>query len=195
MRIKHATVSDAISLNRVLRRLKNDQYVINYPHMSDLESCYIEAYSDASFANLHNGASQGGTLMLLSNQLGDRCPIYWESKKIRRVVRSTLAAETLALSDAAETAIYVRQIISELVSGIHLPIICYTDNKSLIDVLDSKKNVEDKRLRIDLALLKELLQKNEIASIKWVNTHGQLANCLTKRGASPAQLLAAICRR
>ena len=106
----------------------------------------------------------------------------------------TLAAETLAMSDAAETSLYIKHIISEMIDGVELPIVCYTDNKSLVDVLDSKKNVDDKRLRIDIALLKDMLQKKEISSIKWVNTHAQLANCLTKRGASASQLLAVICR-
>ena len=91
-------------------------------------------------------------------------------------------------------SIYIKHIINELVNDVTLPIVCYTDNKSLVDVLDSKKNVDDKRLRIDLALLKEMLQNKEVASIQWVSTSGQLANCLTKRGASPAQLLAAISR-
>ena len=61
-------------------------------------------------------------------------------------------------------------------------------------MLDSKKNVDDKRLRIDLAILRDLLQKKEVSSIQWIDTHGQLANCLTKKGASPAQVLAAISR-
>ena len=194
MRIKNATVSDVCSLNKVLKCLNNNHYAIHYPPMSNLRSCVIEAYSDASFANLNDGSSQGGILIFLSDQQGARCPIYWESRKIRRVVKSTLAAETLALSDAAETAIYIKHIINEMVNDVTLPIVCYTDNKSLVDVLDSKKNVDDKRLRIDLALLKEMLQSKEVASIQWVSTSGQLANCLTKRGASPAQLLAAISR-
>ena len=193
-KIKNATVADICSLNKIVNRLKNDQYSIHYPVMPDLRSCFIEVYSDASFANLDDGSSQGGMLISLSDQQGARCPIYWESRKIRRVVKSTLAAETLALADAAETAVYITHIIRELIGSVNIPIVCYTDNKSLVDVLESKKNVDDKRLRIDLSVLRDMIHKKEISSIQWVSTSGQLANCLTKRGASAVQLRAAISR-
>ena len=68
------------------------------------------------------------------------------------------------------------------------------DNKSLMDTLNSKKNVDDKRLRIDLAILDEMLQRKDINSVSWVETSLQLADCLTKRGASAERLRAAISR-
>ena len=63
-----------------------------------------------------------------------------------------------------------------------------------MDTLNSKKNVDDKRLRIDLAILDEMLQRKDINSVSWVETSLQLADCLTKRGASAERLRAAISR-
>ena len=40
-------------------------------------------------------------------------PISWKSKKIQRVVKSTLAAETLALVEALETCFMIRAIMLE----------------------------------------------------------------------------------
>lgn len=59
-------------------------------------------YSDASLGNMPNGGSQGGFIILLAIQSGKFSPIWWNSKKIRRVVRSTLAAETLAMADGIQ---------------------------------------------------------------------------------------------
>ena len=171
--------------------MRNNPYPVHYPAIANLDSCRIEVYSDASFANLSNGGSQGGILIFLSNDNGLRCPIFWESRKIRRVVKSTLAAETLALIDAAEAGVYIKEVVKELIN-VSMPIICLTDNKSLVDVIDSKKNVDDKRLRIDIAVLKDMLERKEISTIQWVSTTMQLANSLTKLGAPAGQLRAAV---
>ena len=95
--VKSATINDILRLNKVVSRLKGSQVKILFPPMDNLESCYLEVYTDASFGNLSAGGSQVGLLILLKSPSGKRCPIYWQSKKARRVVKSTLAAETMAL--------------------------------------------------------------------------------------------------
>ena len=192
--LKKATVSDLIRLNKLIGRTVDNQLSIFYPKLKDLASCTIECYSDASFGNLPCDGSQGGHIIFLKDSSGQTCPIYWESRKIRRVVKSTLAAETLALLDCAETAVYIRRIFQELCKCDDIPINCYIDNKSLFDALMSKKKVDDRRLRIDVAVLKNMQENHEIASITWVGTAHQLADCLTKRGASARHLRSVISR-
>ena len=41
-------------------------------------------------------------------------PLVWASRKIKRVVRSTLGAETLAAMDAADTAYLISKVFLEL---------------------------------------------------------------------------------
>ena len=188
----NATVADILQLNKVIRRVTSDNVRLHFPMLQTISHCSLECYSDASFANLPGSGSQGGFIIFLQDSTGARCPIVWQSRKIRRVVKSTLAAETLALVDCAEAAIFVKQILVELSACWDLPINCYVDNKSLFDSLNSSKNVDDRRLRIDLAVLCEMIERNEIHSIKWVDTVHQLADCLTKKGASAERLRAAI---
>lgn len=47
------------------------------------------------------------------DDIGRRCPVTWQSRRIRRVVKSTLAAETLALLDSAEAGLYVARMLAE----------------------------------------------------------------------------------
>ena len=54
------------------------------------------------FANLKNGLSQGGFIIFLCKSDKNYAPISWKSRKFQRVVRSTLAAETLAMEEALE---------------------------------------------------------------------------------------------
>ena len=189
-----ATVADLLRLNKVISRVTTDNMKLSFPTMQQLDKCSIECFADASFANLAGGASQGGFIIFLRDNCGTRCPIYWQSRKIRRVVKSTLSAETLALLDCAETAIYLANLLSEISGCERLRIMCYVDNKSLVDALYSCKHVDDKRLRIDVAVLQDMLEKREITEVSWVDKGQQLADCLTKRGASTEQLRAAVSR-
>ena len=45
----------------------------------------------------------------------DKCTLLnWQLKRIQRVVRSSLAAETFALSDAADSGVYLTKMLPEL---------------------------------------------------------------------------------
>ena len=190
---QNATVEHLLRLNKVVDRIHNHQVRINFPSSDMLNVMHLECYSDASFGNLAKSASMGGFVIFLKDKNGKSSPLYWQAKKIRRVVKSTIAAETLALLDCAEAAVYIANILQDL-TGIVLKICCRVDNKSLVDSLYSSKNVEDRRLRIDIDVLQDMIERKEIAEVSWVATQLQLANCLTKRGASTTELLEAISR-
>ncbi len=58
-----------------------------------------------------------GALIGLMGEGGKFSPLCWQSKKIRRVMRCTLAGKTLALSDGIENAIFLTTLFSELTTG------------------------------------------------------------------------------
>ena len=66
-----------------------------------------------------------------------------------------------------------------------IPIKCFVRNSDLVEVIKSTKLVADKRLTIEIADIKEMLDKREICSITWLKSNDQIAHCLTKRGTSP----------
>lgn len=147
-------------------------------------------FCDASHANLPDGFSSAeGYIIFLTDNAGRCCPLAWGSKKIRRVVKSSLAAETLSLVDAIDVAMYLKHILSEVLQSDDIAIRCHVDNKSLWDNVHSTKSVSEKRLRIDMASIKEMLHTKEIKSIHWTPASGQLADCFTKRGACCGKLL------
>ena len=63
------------------------------------------------------------------------------------------------------------------------------DNKSVIEALLSTRMVEDKRLRVDVAAIQESLKLQDFNLIQWIPGHLQLANVMTKQGASGFLLL------
>ena len=187
---KNACVKDMLRLNKLVKWVQEELYKINFFQLKGLESCTLECFTDASFANLSDSSSQGGFVIFIRDSNGVRCPIQWQSRKIRRVVKSTLAAEALALLDGAEATVYIARVFKEIIRK-EFKIHCIVDNKSLYDAVYSSNVIEDRRLRIDLAVLRNMLENGEIHRVSWVATSQQLADCLTKRGASTQQLRAA----
>ena len=111
-------------------------------------------------------------------------PMCWASKKLDRVTKSPLASETLALNEAADAGVLTAAMIQEVFQLPRLPyVLCKTDNASLVETLNSTNLVSDRRLRIDVARLKEMKNKKEI-DIEWIRGCDQVSDCLTKAGAS-----------
>ena len=191
-KIKDGKVKHLQEANKVIRRIKSEQVDLKLHNLGSGQLSLL-VYTDASLGNLPGGGTQGGYIIFLANEKGKVIPICWNSKKIRRVVRSTLAGETLAMAEGIDVAIFVSTLFTELTKGTPapdgLPLICVTDCKSLHDALKSTKQVGDKRLRLEISGIKELMEKNIVKEVKWQTSHTQLADCLTKRGASSAKLL------
>ena len=149
-------------------------------------------YSDAAHANLPDGSSStGGFVVFLVGDNKKSCPLYWESKKIKRVVKSSLAAETLATTEAVDMAFYLGNILSQVIhnaDGNVIPIELIVDNHSLHDNVYSTKNVSEKRLRIDLAILKQMVTEGEL-KVTWTESKNQLADVLTKKGVNAFKLM------
>ena len=188
---KDATVGDLLRMNKVISLVDKEELILRFPSLGDLRRCIIEVYADASFASLSDGGSQGACIVFLKDESGKRCPLYWQSRRLKRVVKSTLAAETMALLEGAEVGVYLAHILKEILMC-DIKVSCLTDNKSLFDALHSTKKVDDKRLRIDIAVLLDMIKRKEVSSVSWIDTHKQLADCLTKGGASPQRLRAAL---
>ena len=64
------------------------------------------------------------------------------------------------------------------------------DNNDLYQAIYLEKNFIERRLRIELNSLKQLIQSGEISTNNCVQTEYQIANVLTKTGASGQNILA-----
>ena len=139
-------------------------------------------------------SSQGGFCIFLQHSYGNLFLIMWQLKKFRRVVKSAIVAETLALVDAAEAPCWLSNLISELLSynqdiKTHWSIACFTNSSQLHDSLSSIRSVLEKKLRVEIWILREMTEIKEIVSVNWIANDKQIANCSTKCGVSPDLLL------
>ena len=178
--------------NKHIQKLKSTEVVLQFPSLGNLESLYITCFSDASLANLKSGASQEGfAIFLCGNE--KYLPIAWKSRKLKRVVKSTLSAETLALEEALESFFTIRGLLSEVSNKEMHPDIflnyCYTDNKSLVETVNSTKTLTKKQLKVDICIIWEIIEKHEVKQTSWCDSSSQLADSLTKAVTSCEKFL------
>ncbi|GAB1599998.1 hypothetical protein Ahia01_000277300 [Argonauta hians] len=170
--------------NKSLLKLKSKTGSISFPQLGNPSDLSVVCYSDATYASLEDGSSQGGFIILVYDKMNRLAPICWSSKKLDRVTKSPLASETLALNEAADAGVLISAMLQEIFRLPKLPeVLCKTDNASLVETLKSSNLVSDRRLRIDVARVKEMIAKEEI-QIQWIRRQEQIADCLTKMGAS-----------
>ena len=193
--IKNATANDLMVVIRTSESWSQKKLFCN-TDLGNIELCSIICFRDAAFAILKNGSSQEGFIMFLYKSDKNYVPISWKSRETQQVVRSTLAAETLAMEEALEECFIIRSMLLEIYkrdakSGL-FPIHCYTDSKSLLESVHSTKTLKEKRLKVDVCVIREMLEKKEIESINWCPSNRQLADCLTKSSASSTKLMSVL---
>ena len=189
---KHPTVKKLHEANKALTKLKSRVVNMKFPHLGKLNELKVISYSDATYASLADGSSQGGVITFVTGGNGKVAPICWKSKKLSRVTKSPLASETLALSEGADMGFLVASMLQEIFRFSSRPqVLCLTDNSSLTQTLETSNSVSDMRLRVDIARLREMIREDEI-TVEWIPGRLQIADSLTKRGASTMELLSVL---
>ena len=178
---------------KVMKKMVSSSTEVKFPCLGDRAKWVMEVYADAGFKSLPDGVSScGGQVVLMRNSANDRaCVLSWKARKLRRIVTSSTAAETLALNEVISEVVYLRCLMSELygVCIFDVPVNLYTDSKNVYRAVHNTSMVDDPRLRTEIACLKESVENREITNFKLLPSTKMIANCLTKKGASPKDLL------
>ena len=214
-RFNTATIAELVRANSVLwtaKKLVQDKITLKFLPL-DLNNVVFVSVTDASFAGQPNGGSQLGYATLTAersildgsaraNLLG------WGSKKIHRVVKSTLAAEAAAMSFGFDRSIFARAVYSEInagrstawqmmskdiplaiqladrdgnLPGNDIALGLATDCKSLFDLGNRPTSTPtEKRITLDLLDVREHLDRDENVLARWIPTTAMLVDALTK---------------
>ena len=192
-------VSHLQMYNKSVREMKERKVCLHFPPGIPLEQMRIMCISDAGWGTRANGESQGGYLLCLTvpamfERKRALCWIVdWQSKKLRRVVRSSTAAETLAGQNGLDAIEAFQAIMLETLYGItpkafremtpENPSALVLDSKGFFDAVTrsccSQAISQEKRLQIDYSIAKETTEKQNIL-VFWVNNLRMSADCLTK---------------
>ena len=198
-----ATIEDALEVNHIIAQARTYRTsgLVFWRGTGGLgPDVSILAWADASFANVEGVRSQCGHITSLTSsprlysegRFDTGCVILWQSATVKRVVRSTLAAEAYGISEGVETAQWVRHVMAEILNpdasltdiethAVKRIIHAVTDSQNLADNVDNDAGASaDKRLRIVVAMLREAFSLAENAYLTWIPTWRMLADALTK---------------
>ena len=192
---KGGKVSALKQAHSVMKQLKKKPAYIRISNLNNFDDCELWCYSDAAHRNLNdNTDSAGGYILFIVNIKDGSCaPIEWRSNKIKRRVVSTLAAELLSLATAIDSAIGTRDQLCEMTAGkVNLKIKAITDNRSARDTIYSEKSNDQKRLRAEIAGIKESIERGLLEEVKWVPGVSMLADILTKQGVKSDSLMSVL---
>ena len=86
------------------------------------------------------------------------------------------------MSNGIDEAVFVNALLSEIYFGNtrSLLIEFSTDNQSLVDALKSSKYVSDKCLRIEIGIVKEMVENKQISKTGWTESKKQIADIQRK---------------
>ena len=124
--------------------------------------------------------------------------VAWRSSRLTRVARSSLAAETQALSEGEQELMWVRLQMAEL-EGVEvdpkdawkavasIPGLCVINAKALHDAIQKSREggvvtIKEKSSALELLGLIDSL-KQGFTTVRWVHSESQIADALTKHTA------------
>ena len=179
---KNFTILDLLKTVKLMKKVKVNEGTLIYPHSSSISNVTIFVYNDAAYTNLCDEVSNAnGHIIFLQNN-NKNCILSWSSTRIKRIAESSTTAECFARIEEIEGTLYLKALLYYILKlkNDNLPIIAMIDNKNLHALINSDKLSQYRRLRTDIAAIKEMIKTNVIQNVRWIQSTGQLANCLTK---------------
>ena len=156
----------------------------------DVSKWRVEVACDASWRNLSGGtgSTQAGIVFLTNGDV--KYPVLWWANKIKRTCNSAMEAELLSMNSAIDQAVYLRETVEEIFGlRAKLPVTVYLDNNDCHQAVHANVAAKERRLRGEVARVRDNLVLGDITNIVLVSGKKQLANGLTKSTASNYEVL------
>ena len=205
---KKPVVGDVRKINRLLKWILTNVKQLGVRFIAlDMPRVRLAVVSDSAFhaMEFEGLAIRGCVIMLL--ETGDEVlrtgstyrvvMLDWYSRKQNTVVRSTYAAELMALLDALGTGTLMNVALTEIVEGVStasemmkrqesgnlvLQMIAAIDAKAVFDAIsaDTIKVTTDKRMYVPTLAAREQLDRMQLRQLSWIDTMDMVADALTK---------------
>ena len=190
----HFTQEHVRRLNKLVRyahRLAGEPLVL-HPLRGEVE---VIVYGDAAFQNMNKSRSQGGAVAMLRDQeTGTVAMISHYSRRVKRVARSTFAAELLNQATSYDLGVFVRRLM-EWMWGVPTRLHARTDCDSLCKYVHSlRTHPREKTLNAEIDSLREALLEGTLTSFEHVPGRFNVADGLTRLDKAPKGLLLAAMR-
>ena len=108
-----------LKANKLLLKAKNENILLRFGLPGPIENFKIVCYNDSSLGNLKDGGSQGGFIIYIvgENSISSANIVSKKSKKLCRLVKSAMTAETLIQVEATlarKVRFWLANLLSEI---------------------------------------------------------------------------------
>ena len=165
-----------IAVKRILRYLKGSHNFGLLYRKSDCDTSKCIGFSDSDWAgDLDDRRSTSGYIF----QVGGTA-VSWKSRKQSCVALSTAEAEYIALSQAAQEAIWLKQLNTDLKVESSEPTTIYEDNQAAICLSKNPQgHGKSKHIDIKYHYIRDQVH-NRTIELKYCPTENMVADMLTK---------------
>jgi hypothetical protein len=167
-----------VAVKRVLRYLKGTRELgIKYSAAAMASGgCLLVGYSDSDWAgDIDTRRSTTAYVFMIAGGA-----VSWTSKLQATVALSSTEAEYMSLCAAAQEAIHLRQLLSDLGFEQQEHTVIYDDNQGCVALAhSSRSNKRTKHIDVRYHFVRERVENKEL-KIEYVPTEHQLADLLTK---------------
>ena len=197
---RKAKVKHLREANKIIKKAKSIESVVNFRHIGNLEDIKILSYCDASYCTVEERTrSVAGKMIFLSDKKEEQVnAIHWKGRTIPQVSKSAKSAETRAMDSCADDAVDLARIVKQIYSGkkgrSQIEVTMKSDSKSLKDTLESTKQIDEKYLRPVVQNIKDMITRREIGRVDWVESAACHADILTKKSAKGSDKVLKILR-
>lgn len=170
--------------NAIISMLNSPEKGLNFVPL-DLDSIVMAVFVDAGFGANLDSSSQLGFIITVMDKNGYANVVHYGSLKSKRVTRSVLAAELFAMVHGFDISSTIRLAFNSMLDKV-IPLHVYTDSRSLYDCLTRINQTTEKRLLIDLRMIRQSYERREITEVFWIPTTQNPADAFTKARATSA---------
>ena len=162
----------------------------------DLSKIVVIDFVDASQGSMPREGSQLGVATSFANPkvlegTGPCCLMEWMSSRVKRVVRSSMACEAAAVSVGFEHGDFARAVLFEMLnpdkslrrwqdSIAEKQLYVVMDARTVFDAMETSSMVQDRRVMIDLTVLRDCILSGTGAFKRWLPGPLQPSDELTK---------------
>ena len=189
-----ATKRDLRDAIKKVSKVKSESTGMKFPDLGLLKDWMLVGYSDASLKSMPDRVvSVGGQVVFLVNKSTNRaCILCWRSRQLRRVVHSSLGAESLSLLELLGDMFYIRKILCQMLGmrASKIPGIAVVDSKNLHESIHNIKPVDDRRLIDTIVEIKQAVALDKtVQEVRLVPGDKMIADGLTKKNGFCEELM------
>ncbi len=141
-------------------------------------------FTNSSFVNNNDLSSQIDYVICLTDATHANI-IHWFSIKCKRVTRNVLAVELFVMIHDFDVHSILKSIFIKMLI-IDISLILITDSKILYDFLIRLNFTIEKRLMIDVMILRQFYERREITEMIWIHEINNLVDFMIKTKFSSA---------